>query len=66
MQEATKVLLRTEKEVCQMLGISPSTLDNWRKAGTFPQPLKLSEKTIRWSEADVLDWIASRSKVGAA
>jgi prophage regulatory protein len=66
MQEATKVLLRTEKEVCQMLGISPSTLDNWRKAGTFPQPLKLSEKTIRWSEAIVLDWIASRSKVGAA
>jgi prophage regulatory protein len=58
--------LLNEKQVSSMLGISPSTLDNWRKAGTFPQPLKLSEKTIRWSEADVLGWIASRSKVGAA
>ncbi len=58
--------LLAEKEVCSMLGISPSTLDNWRKAGTFPQPLMLSAKTIRWPEVVVLEWIASRAKVGAA
>ncbi len=35
----------------------------WRKvkAGTFPKPVKLSERVTAWKVADVRAWIASQS-----
>jgi prophage regulatory protein len=41
-----------------------TTLDRitiWRKVrdGSFPQPIKISERRIAWREADVEAWITS-------
>ena len=44
-------------EVCLHIGISRTTLWRMVKAGTFPAPLALTVKTIRWRTADVERWI---------
>lgn len=37
----------------------------WRKvaAGTFPKPVKLSERVTCWRVSDVRSWMASRAEV---
>ena len=43
--------------------ISPATL--WRKvkAGTFPKPVKLSERVTAWRVGDIRAWMAAPAKV---
>ncbi len=45
------------------LGFSASTL--WRKVkqGTFPAPVKLSERVTAWSAASVSAWVLSKNAV---
>lgn len=45
------------------LPFSANTL--WRKvrAGTFPKPIKLSERVTAWRVGDVRAWIAAQSEV---
>jgi predicted DNA-binding transcriptional regulator AlpA len=47
------------KEIAKMMGISPRTMrDRVEPRPDFPKPaLKLSRKTVRWDESDVLKWI---------
>ena len=49
--------LLTEQEVCQMLGISKSTLRRMIRRGEFPEPRKLSPGTRRWPKQDVYHYI---------
>lgn len=51
--------LMTEKEVCEMLGLKPRTLQSWRLFGRGPQFVRLSDRIIRYRMSDVEDWIAS-------
>lgn len=46
------------KGILGLLPISRATL--WRKAkdGSFPRPVKLSERTTAWRAADIRRWIA--------
>ncbi len=44
-------------EVCQMLGISKSTLRRMIRRGEFPEPLKLSPGASRWPKQDVYHYI---------
>jgi predicted DNA-binding transcriptional regulator AlpA len=47
------------------LPISPSTLWRWIKAGSFPQPLRLSSQVVVWKESDITAWLAAREQAGA-
>ena len=49
--------LLTEKEVCQMLRISRSTLRRVIRRGEFSKPLKPSPGTSRWPRKIVEDYI---------
>ena len=42
-------------------GISQPTIWRMRRAGTFPQPVKISPNRIAWRESDVRAWIDSRA-----
>ena len=49
--------LLKSREVCEMLGISKSTLDRMVRKGLFPRPLKPSPGTSRWPRQVVDDYI---------
>lgn len=46
------------RNVCEMLNISPTTLWRWQKAGYFPKSKSLPCSSIRgWTESTVNSWI---------
>ena len=47
-------------EVLAKIGISHSTLWQWRRAGIFPQPLQLGPQAIGWRESEIQAWLDSR------
>lgn len=47
--------------VCDLLHISPSSLANWRKAGNFPEPLRLTKRKLLFRKVDVVAYIESKS-----
>jgi predicted DNA-binding transcriptional regulator AlpA len=42
-----------------MLAVSPATVRDWRKAGTFAPALKLS-RAVRWRPEDIEAWLVKR------
>ncbi len=44
-------------EVVIKTSYSRSTINRWRKAGTFPNGTLYSEKTRRWLESEIDAWI---------
>lgn len=55
--------LLKEREVCEMVGISNSTLWRWVEAGLFPAQIRIGPRAVRWRLSEVLAWIASRPTV---
>jgi prophage regulatory protein len=49
-------------EVATMLGIGRSTIYKYVDAGTFPAPIKVGFRSVRWKLADVLAWRSQRSE----
>ena len=47
-------------EVQARTGLSRSTIYRWSAEGRFPQAIRLSERVVRWVEAEVEDWIRER------
>jgi len=47
-------------EVHRLTGLSNSAIYRGVQSGTFPRPLKLTERSSAWVETEVLEWIASR------
>ncbi|WP_206330565.1 AlpA family transcriptional regulator [Modestobacter sp. KNN46-3] len=47
------------EEVCELVGVSRSTLDDWRKrdVNPFPAPRKLPNRSLRYRRADVAAWL---------
>lgn len=45
-------------EVSTMIGLSRSSIYNFVAEGTFPAPIKVGERSVRWKLADVLSWRA--------
>ena len=43
------------------LPFSAATLWRMAKAGTFPKPIKLSERVTAWKVGDVRSWMAAQS-----
>jgi prophage regulatory protein len=58
METPTPTVLLKPAEVQRRLTLDRVTI--WRKvrAGTFPEPIKISENRIAWREADVEAFIA--------
>jgi predicted DNA-binding transcriptional regulator AlpA len=56
------VPLLSEKQVAAMLGLEPPTLRNWRVKGQGPRFVRLSRRAVRYSRADVEEWVASRKR----
>jgi predicted DNA-binding transcriptional regulator AlpA len=57
--EATMIKLITEKQVLETLQVCRTTLWAWRKAGTFPAPIKMGSLN-RWRVSDVEGFINGR------
>ncbi|MEO8313306.1 MAG: AlpA family phage regulatory protein [Pseudomonadota bacterium] len=49
-------------DVCTLLRISRPTLWRLRRAGEFPNPAKLSKRSIGWRRVQVEAWITARSQ----
>lgn len=65
MSDANKVLL-TKAEVLARTGLPAKTLATLIRRGTFPGPIKLTQRHTRWSAAAVADWEARIASTPAA
>lgn len=45
------------KKVSEMTTLAPASIRRKYRAGTFPAPLKLSERRYAWRESDVQGWL---------
>ena len=43
-------------------GLSRSTVYRQMAEGAFPRPLKVGVRAVRWREAEIEDWLASRPR----
>ena len=50
----------TPKATCHKIALSRATLDRMVAAGTFPSPIRLSERRLAFNEADVEAWMMER------
>lgn len=56
-------LLKTS-EVAEKLGIKVPAFHNLRyRQETFPQPIRISAKVLRWDEDDIDKWLESRKEM---
>ncbi len=53
-----RALLRLS-DVCEIVGLSRSTIYGRMADGQFPRPIRVSERSVRWRSADVAEWIRS-------
>jgi len=57
-------LLRPE-EVSEKLGITKGALPALRRREvSFPQPIRVSQKVLRWDEADINNWLVNKKESG--
>ena len=55
-------VLLTRREVERRTGLSRSTLYRKMREGTFPVPLKISDRAVRWRESDIRAYVDSRPR----
>jgi prophage regulatory protein len=48
------------REVCNMTGLSRTTLWRLERDGQFPRRRRLSARCVAWLESEVEAWVASR------
>jgi len=49
-----------QNDVQDITGLSRSTIYRHVNAGTFPTPIKLTERLIGWRASVILSWMANR------
>jgi predicted DNA-binding transcriptional regulator AlpA len=53
-------LLKPE-QVSEKLGITKAALPGLRRReASFPQPIRVSQKVLRWDEAEIDEWLNSK------
>ncbi len=52
--------LYRRREVEAVTGLSRSAIYDGMKSGTFPRPVKITEKAVAWPESFIEKWLASR------
>jgi prophage regulatory protein len=50
-----------KNQVAEMLGVCTGTIDVKKRAGLFPQPVKLGTHSVGWLTRDVQKWIIERA-----
>ena len=55
-------VLLTRREVERRTGLSRSTIYRKMREDTFPAPLKVSERAVRWRERDIRAYVESRPR----
>lgn len=53
--------LATTRNRPGLIPASPATIWRWVKAGTFPAPIKLSDRVTAWETQAVAAWIDARA-----
>ena len=56
----TKLLTRPDIEA--LTGLKCSTIYRLMRRGEFPEPIRIGERAVRWPEAEIEAWIASRPR----
>ena len=54
-----------KRPLAKRLGVSPWTIDRWRKAGDFPEPIWLSDAVLAWRVTDIDEWLRRRTEKAA-
>jgi len=49
------------KEAAEMAGVSPTTIDRWRKMNLFPPTISMKGGKRRWLASDIETFLASQS-----
>jgi len=55
-------VLLTRREVERLCRLGRSTLYRKMRDGTFPVPLKVSERAVRWRDSDIRAYVDSRPR----
>lgn len=50
------------RAVTDRTGLSKATLYRLIKKGRFPEPVRLTERAVRWPEEEIDEWLASRPR----
>jgi len=53
-------------EVMRLTGPSKATIHRRYRDGTFPEPVRLGPQSIGWWRAEILEWLESLQRAGAA
>ncbi len=59
-------MILRKKQVLAMVGLSASTIYTLQKAGSFPLPVKLSQRATGWLTSDIENWLATKVAERAA
>lgn len=49
-------------DILDLLSISKSTLWRWVQDGIFPEPIRLTSKTVGWTESTINEWLTAQKK----
>jgi excisionase family DNA binding protein len=59
-------MLLTTKEAAAYLRLATPTLERFRLMGNGPAFCKMGDKAVRYREADLDDWVASRLRTSTS
>ena len=54
--------LLTRAEVESITTLSRSSLYRKMRSGTFPEPIRIGDRAVRWLASEIRDWIESRPR----
>lgn len=43
----------TREQVAERFGVSPATIDRWRRSGRIPKAYRIGANTVRWKLEDI-------------
>ena len=55
-------MLLTRKQLEERFGLSRSSIHKLMRAGELPEPVRIGPRAIRWIEAEIVAWLASRPR----
>lgn len=47
-------------DLVDMFGVSRSTMATWVNEEKFPKSIRIGERTRRWKESEVIEWMEER------